>query len=111
MLGDASPSLALLGTVHLICHEGGRILTKGKIALVLLVVVIVIIAPIFFHSTPTLALRTSVFFHGYPIVAITTNIHEYEPYSQQDKERIENENARLYKLSQPPIEKVTNGYL
>jgi len=63
------------------------------------------------HSVPTLALRTSIFFHGYPVVAVTTEIQEYVPYSQYDRELLEKENARLFKLTPPPVEKATQGYL
>ena len=82
-------------------------MTKRKIIVIGLVISIIVLL----HSIPTLALRTSIFFHGHPIVALTTEIEEHEPYSPEDSELLEKENAKLYRLTTPPIEKATQGHL
>ena len=81
-------------------------MNKGKVILIVFVVLTYVL-----HSIPALALRTSVFFHGFPIVALTTKIQEYEPYSQHDRELLEKENAKLYRLTPSPIEEATQGHL
>ena len=79
---------------------------KGKTILIIFVILVYVL-----HSIPALALRTSVFFHGFPIVALTTDIQEYEPYSRHDRELLEKENSKLYRLTPPPIEEATQGHL
>ncbi|SNS34324.1 hypothetical protein SAMN05446037_100875 [Anaerovirgula multivorans] len=83
-------------------------MSKRKTAIIICMFIFILV---FLHSMSTLALRTSVFLHGYPIVALTTTIQEYEPYDQYNRELLQKENSRLYKLTPPPIEKATDGYL
>ncbi|SDZ15286.1 hypothetical protein [Tindallia californiensis] len=72
---------------------------------------LVVLTFMLLHSTPALALRTSILFYGHPIVALTTEIQEYEPYSQDDKELLEKENAKFYRVTPAPVEKATQGHL
>lgn len=52
----------------------------------------------FLHATPTMAVRTCVFFLGHPVAAITSGIQEET-------------NASYVSLTDPPIEKATEGDL
>lgn len=83
-------------------------MSKRKMFIIAFVVILFFLL---LHSVPALALRISVFLHGYPVVALTTEIQEYEPYNQHDRVLLKKENARLYKLTPPPIEEATQGYL
>ncbi|MFG6494648.1 hypothetical protein P8610_04775 [Fictibacillus sp. UD] len=79
--------------------------TELKISLALLIVFIVL------HLSPQLALRTHVFVMGYPIKAIVTEIEEDKLVSKDDQEEFERANKKVYLLTDPPIEKATQGEL
>lgn len=76
-----------------------------------MVVLALIIAILTLHSTPNLAVRTYVFVSGNPIIAMTTDIMDYNNYSTGEKESYEQMNAKIYTLTNPPIEKATQGML
>lgn len=63
------------------------------------------------HITPNIALRTHVFFSGYFIEAITTDIVDDEFHNKIDKELLEKQKAKCYTLTNPPVEKATQGIL
>lgn len=66
---------------------------------------------ILLHLSPQLALRTHVFVMGYPIKAIVTEIKEDKLLSQSDKKEFERANKKVYLLTDPPVEKATQGEL
>ncbi|WP_156509946.1 hypothetical protein [Rossellomorea aquimaris] len=66
---------------------------------------------IFLHLSPILALRTHLFLTGYPKTALTSGIIDDEYHNQVDKEKFELLSAKAYTLTEPPIEKETDGEL
>ena len=74
------------------------------IAVLLLVVTIL-------HSTPHLALRTHVFFLGYPKSAVMSGIVDDDYHNRIDKDKFAELNAKAYTLTEPPVEKATQGEL
>ncbi|HZH60822.1 MAG TPA: hypothetical protein VEY70_14870 [Metabacillus sp.] len=76
------------------------------ISLTVLLIVIYIL-----HSTPHMSVRTYVFFTGYPIQAFTSGIVDDSYHNEVDKEEFKKMNARAYTLTNPPIEKATQGEL
>lgn len=63
------------------------------------------------HSTPNMALRTQVFISGYPKAAITSDIIDDDYHNKVDKDKFAGLNAKAYTLTEPPIEKATQGEL
>ncbi|WP_175987560.1 hypothetical protein [Bacillus sp. Marseille-Q1617] len=63
------------------------------------------------HSTPHLALRTKVFFMGYPADAFTTGIVNYEYEKEVNGGASSSLNGKTYTLTEPPVEKATQGEL
>ncbi|MGR3763090.1 hypothetical protein [Rossellomorea sp. NS-SX7] len=63
------------------------------------------------HRTPHMAVRTKVFFMGYPADAFTTGIVDDEYHNEVDKEKFSSLNAKAYTLTEPPVEKATQGEL
>jgi len=63
------------------------------------------------HSTPKTAIRTKVFMMGHPIIAFTTGIVVYEFYVEKEKERIAKRGDKVFSLTNPPIERGTEGIL
>lgn len=82
-----------------------------KIKITIIVAISIIVTFVILHITPNLALRTHVFFNGYFIEAITTGIIDDEHHNKVDKEFLENQNAKCYTLTKPPIEEATQGIL
>lgn len=76
-----------------------------------IVITICIILLVILHMTPNLAIRTRVFFMGYFVNAITTDIIDDTVHNNMDKEILEGENAKCYTLTNPPVEKATQGVL
>ncbi|MGQ4665109.1 hypothetical protein AB3Z07_12005 [Metabacillus halosaccharovorans] len=76
------------------------------IPLTVLIIIIFIL-----HSTPHMSLRTYVFFTGYPIQAITSGIVDDKYHNEMDKKEYEKLNAKAYTLTDPPVEKQTQGVL
>ncbi|MBG9586351.1 hypothetical protein [Cytobacillus firmus] len=66
---------------------------------------------ILLHSTPNMALRTHVFFSGYPAAAIGSGIIEDAFHNEVDRDRFAELNAKAYTLTEPPVEKATQGKL
>ncbi|MEL3971747.1 hypothetical protein AAEO50_05575 [Rossellomorea oryzaecorticis] len=66
---------------------------------------------IMLHSTPHLALRTKVFLMGYPAAALASSIVDDEFHNDRDKDAITALNANIYTLTDPPVEKATQGQL
>ena len=60
------------------------------------------------HATPEMAIRSRVFFMGYPISAIKADIVEYEYHSDIHTEI---KNSQGFKITNPPIERATQGEL
>ena len=77
----------------------------------LLVFTFLIAIFLFLHSTPQTALRTKVFFMGYPIKAVTTDIIDDDFHNEMDKAEFAKQNAKAYTLTNPPIERATQGIL
>ncbi|MCA0985692.1 hypothetical protein [Guptibacillus algicola] len=75
------------------------------------VVSAIIVLFILFHTTPSMALRTQVLLMGYPKAAITSGIIEDDYHNEVDKEKFTQLNAKAYTLTNPPIEKATQGEL
>lgn len=72
-----------------------------------LIAIVIIGTYIALHLTPKLSVRTHLFFKGYFLEAVNNEI-----IPDIDKNNVENErNIYLYKLSNPPIEKDTQGEL
>ena len=63
------------------------------------------------HSTPHMSLRTYVFFSGYPIQAFSSGIIDDTYHNEVDKDVYEKMNATAYTLTNPPVEKQTQGVL
>lgn len=63
------------------------------------------------HSTPSMALRTQIFIMGYPKVALTSQIVDDVYHNKIDKDKFADLNAKAYTLTNPPIEKATQGEL
>ncbi|MBM7702881.1 hypothetical protein [Metabacillus iocasae] len=63
------------------------------------------------HIHPHTALRTHVFLLGYPKAAVTSGIIDDTYHNDVDGEKFENMNAKAYTLTEPPIEKATQGEL
>lgn len=78
-----------------------------RVKLIIFTSVIVVILFFLLHSTPKMALRTHVFFMGYPKAALTSEIIDYEYQNIKFKEI----DSRGYTLTEPPIEKATEGLL
>ncbi|MDV2682841.1 hypothetical protein RYX56_00490 [Alkalihalophilus lindianensis] len=76
-----------------------------------LLIGLLIIIFLLLHSTPSLALRTHVLVLGYPKAAVTSGIVEDDYHNEVDKEAFEEQNAKAYTLTEPPIEKSTQGQL
>lgn len=76
-----------------------------------IVITITIMLFIILHLTPSLAIRTRVFFMGYFVNAIKTDVVDDVTHNNMDKELLESENAKCYTLTNPPIEKATQGVL
>ncbi|MFC4560157.1 hypothetical protein ACFO3D_18525 [Virgibacillus kekensis] len=74
-------------------------------------VLILIAIFILLHITPQMAIRTHVIFMGYPVAAVTSGIVEYESHNKTDRERLEKLNAKVYTLTNPPVEEATQGEL
>ncbi|URM32663.1 hypothetical protein LLY41_20380 [Cytobacillus firmus] len=79
---------------------------KKLIPLAILGVLIILL-----HSTPNMALRTHVFFSGYPAAAIGSGIIEDDFHNEVDRDRFAELNAKAYTLTEPPVEKATQGKL
>ncbi|GAB0170867.1 hypothetical protein LSPCS325_43040 [Lysinibacillus sp. CTST325] len=80
---------------------------KKKIIIIVSMLVVIILL----HSTPSIALRTHIFFMGYPKAAISSGIIEDKNHNEVDKEKFAELNAKAYSLTNPPIEKATQGEL
>lgn len=78
---------------------------KKKVIIIVSLLVVIILL----HSTPSMALRTHIFFMGYPIAAISSGIIEDKEHNEVDK--FAELNAKAYTLTNPPIEKATQGEL
>ncbi|XQY91166.1 hypothetical protein ACNRWW_16925 [Metabacillus sp. HB246100] len=63
------------------------------------------------NSNPSMAVRTHVFFMGYPKAALTSGIVEDDYHNKVDKDKFVDMNAKAYTLTEPPIEKATQGEL
>lgn len=63
------------------------------------------------HSSPSMALRTQVFIMGHPIAALTSGIIDDEYHNKIDKDKFAELNAKAYTLTNPPVEKATQGEL
>lgn len=63
------------------------------------------------HLTPRSALKTHVFLTGHFLSAIRTDIIEDVEHNEMDKEQLKKENAKCYRLTNPPVEKATQGEL
>ncbi|MGN7402336.1 hypothetical protein ACTHO0_20985 [Cytobacillus praedii] len=79
----------------------------NKVKLIIFISMIVVVFYFLLHSTPKMALRTQVFFMGYPKAALTSEIIDYEYKNIKFKEK----DSRGYALTNPPIEKATQGHL
>ncbi|WP_043932483.1 hypothetical protein [Bacillus sp. EB01] len=78
---------------------------------IMLFFTILIAAFLLLHSNPNTALRTKVFFMGYPIKAISTEITDDQFHNETNKEEYAKLNAKAYTLTNPPIERATQGEL
>ena len=76
-------------------------------------IILVVAAFLLLHSTPKLAICTNVFLMGYPKEALTSEVEEYEFYNEVDENNFveQNPHSKFYILSNPPIEKATEGEL
>lgn len=72
-----------------------------------LIVIVIIGIYIVLHSNPKLSVRTHLFFKGYVLEAVNNEIIPYIDKNDAENER----NISLYKLSNPPVEKDTQGEL
>ncbi|WP_110111787.1 hypothetical protein [Bacillus sp. CGMCC 1.16541] len=70
-----------------------------------------IVVVILLHSHPHTALRTHVLLLGYPKAAITSDIVDDTYHNDVDREKFKELNAKAYTLTEPPIEKATQGLL
>jgi hypothetical protein len=75
------------------------------------VVSVLMLIFIMLHNTPHMALRTKVFLMGYPAAAFTTSIVDDEFHNDVDKDTFSALNAKAYTLTDPPVEKATQGEL
>lgn len=66
---------------------------------------------ILLHSTPVMALRTHVFLSGYPAEAIGSGIIKDDFHNEVDQDKFAELNAKAYTLTEPPVEKATQGEL
>ncbi|MGE7909517.1 hypothetical protein [Lysinibacillus xylanilyticus] len=66
---------------------------------------------ILLHLTPSMALRTHIFFMGYPKAAISSGIIEDKEHNEVDKDKFAEFNAKAYSLTNPSVEKATQGEL
>ncbi|MFE3572932.1 hypothetical protein [Lysinibacillus sp. NPDC059133] len=80
---------------------------KKKVIIIVSFLVVIILL----HSSPSIALRTHVFFLGYPKAAISSGIIEDKEHNEVDKDKFAELNAKAYTLTNPPIEKATQGEL
>lgn len=80
---------------------------KTKILILLILLAFFIIV----HLSPQLALRTHVFFMRYPVKSLITDIEEDKLVSKDDKEEFNRDNKKVYLLTNPPVEKATQGEL
>ncbi|QFT87958.1 hypothetical protein FIU87_04750 [Bacillus sp. THAF10] len=84
-------------------------MSKRKMEIAGLAIVLSFI--IILHLTPGLAIRTYVFFGGNPIIALTTGIEDYVHNNPEEKVVMESRNEKLYSLTEPPVERATQGEL
>lgn len=91
-------------------RKGGTILKK-KIVTTMSILICIVGMYVILHITPTIALRTHVFVTGNPIRALTTGIVDDKFHNKVDKELLESQNAKCYRLTKPVFEKATQGEL
>lgn len=84
---------------------------KNHKIIAITIVVSIIAMFIILHTTPTLALKTHVFFMGYIVESITTEIVDDGFHNEFDKEALESQNAKCYRLTKPPVDKETEAKL
>lgn len=77
----------------------------------LLFIIALVAFIVLLHATPGLALRTHVFMLGYPKAAFTSGIVDDDYHNRVDKDFFSSINARAYTLTEPPVEKATQGEL
>ncbi|WP_370044036.1 hypothetical protein [Lysinibacillus sp. RC79] len=80
---------------------------KKKVIIIVSLLVVIILL----HLTPSMALRTHIFFMGYPKASISSGIIEDKDHNIVDKDKFAELNAKAYTLTNPPIEKATQGEL
>ncbi|XXM73040.1 hypothetical protein ACQ0QQ_03840 [Lysinibacillus sphaericus] len=72
---------------------------------------IVILLFLILHSTPQLAVRTNVFVMGYPAAALKSGLADDKFEKYVDKDTSSEQNVKIYTLTEPPVEKATQGQL
>lgn len=63
------------------------------------------------HSTSSIALRTYLFTDGHPIVAFNTEIINDDLHNRVDKQTLDKQNAKCYKITKPAFEKAAQTEL
>jgi hypothetical protein len=74
-------------------------------------IIILVIIYCALHLTPESALKTHIFLTGHFSKAISTDVIEDVEHNEMDKDDLIKENAKCYRLTDPPIEKATQGEL
>ncbi|MFN4213391.1 hypothetical protein [Exiguobacterium sp.] len=63
------------------------------------------------HATPHGALRTYVCLTGHPVAAFTSPVTDDDPRNEESRGYVDSSNGTIYTLTEPPIERETQGRL
>ncbi|MRG86084.1 hypothetical protein [Salinibacillus xinjiangensis] len=73
--------------------------------------IVLVILFILLHLSPKLALRTHVVFMGHPVAAVTSELIQDNYHNETDKNQLKKLDAKVYTLTEPPIEEATQSEL
>ncbi len=87
-------------------HKGEMSVKKGLLSIGVTCLVLMVL-----HATPHAALRTYVCLMGHPIAALTSPITEDDSRNELEQTAFEERGGRIYTLTDPPVERATQGRL